>query len=173
MAILDYLSPKIGELKIKNFICDNFNEIFNKINPDFDSEIFQNYASYKSFVTKYCDSDLIKNYRDHRKRNLLSLCIPKSIGETIELMLKTFLPKNISASEKDSELQTVLNELDKKDLDNMNYIDYAVTNRKTMVTEYLKSIHTNQKMPEIRSIEFSFSTKTKEIINKEKNLIKE
>lgn len=169
MSIIEHQSLQIGEDKIKAFINQNFNELINQINPNFDSEIFQNYSSFKIFITKYCDKDLLRDYRDHKKRNLLSLCIPKSIGEIIELMLKTFIAKD----KNESEIQEILDELDKKDLDNMNYIDYAITNRKTMVPEYLKSIHKTQKMPEIRIIEFSFTPKSEEILKKEKQFIKE
>jgi hypothetical protein len=53
------------------------------------------------------------------------------------------------------------------DNEGMNFIEYAILNRKIIVTEYLKNLQTNQKIPEIRVLGFGIMIKTSTMLKNE------
>ena len=160
IEILEYLCTWISADLIKNYITENFAEIIENQYNSADSNIFNKFEELQKFLDKFVTEDKQLSFRDKKNRNIISLCVLHGDNESILYQLKKQLPIELD----ENTLKKRIDEFFVKDSDGQTFLEYGIINRKVIVTEYLKNMKTNQKIPEIKILGFEIETKSDEIL---------
>ena len=168
IPILDYLITWISPEVIRGYITDNFDRIIGILYNDTECNLFGNFETLQMLFDKFVTDEKQLNFRDKRNRNIISQCVLNGNNESILYQLKKLMPVELE----EKLLQQRIKSLLVKDSDGQTFIEYGIINRKVIVSEYLKKMNTNEKIPEIKILGFEIEKKSEEVLASEESHIK-